>query len=44
MKYKNSLNEEFAWTPVTEFAYWTIHLINIRKVRFDKNGIETNDF
>lgn len=44
MKYKHSLNDEFYWTPVTEFAYWTINLINIRKVRFDKSGKETDQY
>jgi len=43
MKYKNSLNEEFVWAPVTEFEYWTINLINIRKVKTDNNGKETKE-
>jgi hypothetical protein len=44
MKYKNFLNDEFVWTPIVEPAYWTINLINIRKVRFDEKGKETSEF
>jgi hypothetical protein len=32
------------WTPIVEPAYWTINLINIRKVRFDEKGKETSEF
>lgn len=32
MKYKKNINDEFQWAPVVENNYWTINLINIRKI------------
>ena len=32
MKYKKNINDEYKWAPVIEKNYWTINLINIRKI------------
>lgn len=31
MKFKNDINEEFKWAPITEKNYWTITLLDIKK-------------
>jgi len=31
MKFKNNINEEFKWAPITEKNYWTITLVDIKK-------------
>ena len=32
MRYKENIHDEFQWVPITEENYWTVDLINIRKV------------
>jgi len=36
MRYKENMHDEFQWMPITEENYWTIDLINIRKVPRDE--------
>lgn len=31
MKFKNDINEEFKWAPISEKNYWTITLLDIKK-------------
>ena len=42
MKYKQNVLEEFMWSPVVEQNYWTINLINIRKITY-KEDKKTED-
>jgi len=34
MKYKDNIDDEFLFTPVTETNYWTIDLHNMRKIKY----------
>lgn len=31
VRFKNSLSDEFFWTPIAEESYWTISLLDVRK-------------
>jgi len=33
MRFKQNINEEFKWSPITEKNYWTITLIDIKKYK-----------
>jgi len=43
MKYKQNIAEEFQWTTVVEENYWTINLLNIRKIEFKSDGVTESD-
>ena len=43
MKYKENIDEEFLWTPITEANYWTINLHNMRKIRYTPDHQETSE-
>lgn len=36
MKFKNDINEEFKWAPITEKNYWTISLLDIKKYKANR--------
>jgi len=32
MRYKREIKEEFVWAPIVEESYWTISLVDVKKV------------
>lgn len=42
MRFKQNINEEFKWSPITEKNYWTITLIDIKKYK-NRPQLEQDD-